>query len=226
MAEGTEPPPPPYEEAVHLYRDTQNLSASDPLLGRRNGDQGTSSSQDRRSQQYLTREKAGSSQSSRYVSDSPHSSDDEETAMLKAELRKLRQQDRNEEKKALLRLMIEQEREASAPSSEGAAPIATRQWHPPPPIQHTFPGAIIHPVATNRPGQTGSRSAGPQSYAAPLQCPSVSRQDPGPSSAPGLADSPASGEEKEGIGCAQCVAVFICVSISCVIIVILLTSLV
>ena len=48
-----------------------------------------------------------------YISDSPHSSDDEETAMLKEELRRLREKDTNEQKKALLRQMIEEERGAT-----------------------------------------------------------------------------------------------------------------
>ena len=65
-----------------------------------------------------------------WVSDSPHSSDDEETAMLKAELRRLRDKDYNEQKKALLRQMVEEERRAAAranaASSDGSS--VELQW--------------------------------------------------------------------------------------------------
>ena len=52
-----------------------------------------------------------------FILDSPHSSDDEETAMLKSELRRLREQKTgqdNETKKMLLRQVLEEERRAAA----------------------------------------------------------------------------------------------------------------
>ena len=60
------------------------------------------------------------------VADSPHSSDDEETAMLKSELRRLREEKMgqdNESKKMLLRQVIEQERRAAGVTGPGAAGV-------------------------------------------------------------------------------------------------------
>lgn len=205
MAENTDTPPPPpsYEEAVYILRDTPNISASDPSLARRTrNDQDTLPSSGRRSQQYLP---AGTSNTPPlHVSDSPHSSDDEETAMLKAELRRLRDKDYNEQKKALLRQMVEEERRAAAranaASSDDGARGTRQDWHPPV-QQQTYPaGTIVHPVASNIPG-----IAGPQPYAAPLQCPSTSAQSPGTSCA---IEEPVMQDDKDN--CTGCVGVFVC----------------
>ena len=60
----------------------------------------------------------------------------------------------------------------------GGARGTRQDWHPPV-QQQTYPaGTIVHPVASNIPG-----IAGPQPYAAPLQCPSTSAQEPGTSCA-------------------------------------------
>ena len=74
----------------------------------------------------------------------------------------------------------------------GVTPAAPHQWHPPPTAQHNYPGAIIYPMTSNIPGQSGGRATGPQPYAAPLQCPTAAGQIPGPSAAAGPMDSPVS----------------------------------
>lgn len=219
MAENTVEPPPSYNEAVHILRDTPGLSASDPSLGRRDrNDQSTLPSTARRSQQYLPGRQAGSSPSQTYVSDSPHSSDDEETAILKEELRRVREQDRNEQKKALLRQTLELERRAAAAaSSEGDAHSSWQQRHP---LEghNNYTGAIIHPMAGNIPRHA---TAGPQRYAAPLQCPSTSIQVPGSSS---TAVPPVSPEDEKTAECRRCIALFFFITIAVVTLIVILLA--
>ena len=68
--------------------------------------------------------------------------------------------------------------------SGSAGTYNTWNWQQAPPVPgYNYPGAVVHPMTSNVPGQAPSGPAASQPYAAPLHCPTATDQVPSTSTA-------------------------------------------